>query len=350
MSRRDGFTLVELMVAITILIILTTLVLAAFQRDDGDRLNAGARLIQAKIEGARSLAISENQIRGIRFYPNQNDPRTVTAMAYVGASGYADGTLNDIRQNIGDDTIVSDDFWEVQCATGGYWDRLLMREFIEVGSRIEIPAGSGAWYTFSDDNFDPSGNVCSLNEHYDPSRWVSDSTIGQGGRYDVPYARDTTTGLIADPIHYRLELRPTLLPNHEPMTLPRGVCIDMDASGLPSDWYATGDYWEITFDPRGNPTSPFGVVSLYVTTVGDVELTRSLIVDHPANGTPTPLSQPVVPGNAPQTPQNEPFLVVVYGQTGLVTTTRANLADTDVPQDFRANDPFSYAVRGREAQ
>lgn len=340
MSRRSGFTLVELMVVITILVILTTLVLAAFQRDDSDRLNAGARLIQAKIEGAKSMAVTSGAVRGIRFFPDDNDPRTVTSMAYVGANGYVSGTLSDIRINDNGTASLSDDFWELQCATAGHWGRILLRDMIAVGSRIEVPEGSGQWFVLSGHNFNPSTNVVSINEHYEPSEWT-------GSNYGVQYARNPMTGQLDPPIPYRLELSPTLLPNSDSFALPRGICIDMDASGLPSDWYAPGAYWQLTFGPNGTPNDVLGVLNLYVTTVGDVELTRNLLVDHPANGTATPLAQPCVPGDAPRTPKNEPYLVVVYGQTGLVTTSRANLTDAD--NDDRADNPFDYALRGRES-
>jgi len=347
MSRRNGFTLAELLVAITILIILTTIVLAAFQRDDSDRLNAGARLLQAKIEGARSIAVSDNSVRGIRLFPDSKDPRTVRSMAYVGSSGYANGTLIDIRTNIGDPADSSDDFWEIESSSPGHWGRIHLRELMQVGSRIEIPEGSGKWYTLSDDNFDPAGNTISLSEHFDTSEWVASTMIAQGGAYDVTYRRDSMTGLLSQEIPYRLELSPSLFPNKEPMELPRGIVIDMDASGLPSSWYAPGPYWDITFDASGAPSEPFGVLSLYVTTVGDLELTRNLDPDHPANGTTTPLPQPFVPGYPPHVPQHEPYLVVVYGQSGFVTTARANLTDLD--GNLRADNPFSFVVRGRES-
>ncbi len=363
-SVRRAFTLVELLVAITILVILTTLVLAAFQRDDGDRLNASARLIQSYLEGARSRAISEGRVIGVRLIPSANDPFVVESIAYVGSAGYATGTLS----------IAHDGSHWVISQPAGLWHRLSTpdatsrpegRDLLRIGSRIEIPAGTGNWYTIGvvedyndngvldtpeeddqssgmplppiDNNngqldfiiLDPSGNneLLSLREHYSPSIWTG------GG-----YAAQPATG-----IPYRLELAATLLPNTEPVLLQRGTCIDLAASRIST--------FDILFDPRGNPVgnaATTGLQHLYVTTVSDVELTRGRFVNHPANGTSTPLPVPIVPAVPPTVPKFEPYIVTLFSQTGQITTARVDFTDSD--SNEIADSPFRYAQRGREAQ
>lgn len=343
MSRR-GFTLVELLVAITIIVILTALVLAAFSQNDADRLSAAARLVQSHIEGAKSRAISDQKARGIRLIADDNDPFIANSIVYIGANDFVSGLLIDIRQNIGDDTTSADDFWEIEAAAGGAWNRLLLRDLVRVGCRIEIPEGSGTWLSLSGANFDPANNVMSIAGHFSPSTWQTDSTIIQAGRYVTNYPRNSAGGL--DPaITYRLEIAPTILPNSSPARFPRGICIDIAASNVPAGW-SPGDTIEIMFNSTGQPDGHIGLINLYVTTLADVELTRGMFPGHPANG--GTLAPPIVPANPPSTPREEPFVLTVFGQTGLTTTAPVDLADSD--GDLMADDPFSYARRGRESQ
>lgn len=344
---RKGFTLVELMVAMTILLILTALVIAAFRNNDTDRLSASARLVQAYIEGAKSRAISTGKPVGVRLIPSSSDPRVVGSLMYVGATDPLTGTLA-ISPNVGDDTDPGDDYWTVHGSVANLWGRLARpttanpqgRDLIRPGTQIEIPRNSGRWYLVSADDYDPWGNSLRIIGHYYLSDWVLDPTIPQGGRWVLRFPTRQ--------IHYRMELAPTVLANQEPMSLERGIVIDMDAGQIPSAWSTPGAHWEIVFGQRGRPESHFGVINLYVTRVADVELARGLLVDHPANGTSTPLATPLVAVDPPHTPQIEPILITIYGQTGLVTTSRVNLEDADGNQ--LADNPFDYALRGRESQ
>lgn len=368
---RRAFTLVELLVAITILVILTTLVLSAFQQDDGDRLNASSRLIQSYFEGARSRAISEGRVIGVRLIPSANDPFVVESIAYVGSAGYVTGTLS----------MVHDGSHWVIVQPAGLWHRLSTpdatsrpegRDLLQIGSRIEIPEGSGNWYTigvvedYNDDGvldsneddessgmplapmdnnngqldfiiLDPSGTneLLALREHYTPSDWS-----GAG------YVAQPATG-----IPYRLELAATLLPNTEPISLQRGTCIDLAASRVST--------FDILFDPRGNPVgnaATAGLQHLYITTLSDVELTRGRFVDHPANATGTPLPVPIVPAVPPTVPKFDPYVVTLFSQTGQITTSRVDFTDAfnnvdgSAGADEMADIPFRFAQRGREAQ
>ncbi len=370
-AHRAGFTLVELLVVMTILIVLTTLVLAAFQRDDTDRLSASGRLVQSYLVGARSQAIKDGQNRGVRFTRSANDPWVIDSMVYIGATEHLTGTV-DITNFSGR--------WYIANTSSGEWGRLVQRtiplvgggtwtlnpngrDLLRFGARIELPAGTGNWYTvrFAEDvnlngtldaGEDLNGNmaldylpdVLVLNSHYARSTYdpVSGTYFAQPA-LNVPY---------------HMELAATVLPNKLPVQLDRGIVIDLAGSQVPADWL-TGGYMDILFDPRGNPTGDVvadGVISLYLTTLEDVELTRNLFVDHPANNTASPLLPPVVPANvppniapgAPQVPKVDPRALTLFTQTGQVIVSQIDF--TDNPVDYRADVPFRFARRGREAK
>ena len=324
-GQRAGFTLVEMLVAILIMVILTTIVVAAFRQDDGDRLNASARLVQSYFEGARSRAITDGKVRGIRLIPRADDPFVVDSLVYIGATGFDTGNVDIVFDSGGTG------LWRFRNQTPNEWSRLVQRNLLGSGSRIEVPAGTGNWYYVAA----VSGNDVFVSGHYAPSVWDS-----SGGQYVAQPAND---------VPYRLELAPAILPNTEPISLERGTVIDRAASRIPS--------LDIFFDSRGNPTgatSAAGLVHLYVTTLSDVELTRGLFPNHPANGGSQAL--PIVPASPPDVPEHEPYLFTLYTQTGQVTVSQVDFTDNldnsngNPGADLQADFPFRYAQRGREAR
>lgn len=333
MTRRNAFTLVELLVAIVIMVILTTLVLAAFQRDDGDRVAASSRRVQAYLEGARSRAISEKRPVGVRLLPSQTDPNVIDSLQYIGATAPLEDDLLSVRY----EAAVSS--WVISSSDASFWRRLGQptptnptgRGLIAVGARVEIPAGTGNWYTLSQTLFDPENNILSIAGHYTPSRLVAGVYGALPDPDDDGWAED---------VPYRMQFAATALPNAEPIGLERGTVIDLHASGDNAPL-------EILFDERGVPAGSLaarGLIHLYVTTVADVELTRGMFAGHPANG--GSMTPPIVPANAPNCPKTPPAVVTIYAQTGQVGTSDADLTDADM--DLQADAPFRMAKRGQE--
>jgi prepilin-type N-terminal cleavage/methylation domain-containing protein len=380
---RPAFTLVELLVAITILVILTTLVLAAFQKDDGDRLNASARRLQAFAEGARSRAIRDKQVRGFRLIASARDPRVVDSIAYVGATDYLEGQVNIAFYPPQQTWIIQD--------TSGVWPRLMPtgwnpagvvnptgRNLIRTGGRIEIPAGAGKWYTVhlleedtdrdgvldpqedynGNNNWDPIANILAISGQYEPSTWNSalgtfvpaPNTVLPTLSPDMLPLVPAMTLPMAIGVPYRMELAPALLPNTDPLTFERGVVIDLDASQVP--WRPIGapprypEIMEVLFDGRGNPIgdAATALVHLYLTNVADVELSRG-ILGHPAD----PPFSPNYPF-ATFAPKLTPTVLTVYSQTGQVSMSVPGLTDADNDNRADPGSMFFYAQRGQEAK
>lgn len=386
---RGGFTLVELLVAVAIFVLLTAIVLAAFQRNNADRLSASGRMLQSYFEGARSRAINDGQIRGVRLIRSANDTATVDTLAYVGSPGFLAGECSVLWE----DNIKR---WYVKEAASTVWNRLVPaviktsgpdwtlnsqgRGMLIQNGRIEIPARSGQWYAFTigedlnrdgvlqpaEDFLDSTDGMLSYRDSSGQVGLVLSSHYLESKPKGNTEWEPTSDGNIP----YRLELAPTLLPNTEPITLETGIVIDLDASQLPGQWRPSpaddpyAESFDVLFDSRGSPTGSIvasGLVHFYLTTLSDVELTRG-DPDHPRNGTGSAPFKPwpYIPARAPTVPATEPIVLNLFTQGGQVTTSSVDFTDVEtksVPpalptpgSDGFADRPYSYARRGQEAQ
>lgn len=118
--RRGGFTLVELLVVIGIILILAAMTIGAINLSvTTERVRSGARQIQSLIEGARDRAIYAGEARGIRILvdetltedhdgdattgspPTPEIPTTSTTIVYIGSPGAyeSEPDSSDINRN-----------------------------------------------------------------------------------------------------------------------------------------------------------------------------------------------------------------------------------------------------------
>ncbi|WP_417851009.1 pilus assembly FimT family protein [Thalassoglobus sp.] len=227
-NSRRGFTLVELLVAIGILVILTTLTVSAFTLNDGDRVSNSISTFKNALEGARSRAVADGQVRGLRLILDENDPRIVKSMIYVGASDYhTRGTVQAVWNTAG--------FWEIEFDSAGLNNLKDIGAFDDTvgGYRIEVPAGSGNWFTLRN-NLGPI-NRWRIIEHFEPSSW--NTTLAGWS----PAPTLTATPARTEELPYRLELKPTILEGEDPILLDPLTCIDLDGSRVPESWRARED-------------------------------------------------------------------------------------------------------------
>ncbi|HUQ72822.1 MAG TPA: hypothetical protein VM165_25060, partial [Planctomycetaceae bacterium] len=204
------------------------------------------------------------------------------------------------------------------------WLELYQRGVLRDGNRIQIPAGTGAWYTVDvrylrrmvDYNIAPSRNhpVCLLLQQKYRSPATTGPTRFQGFGNEGPPLGPPKM------VRYLLELTPGPLANQEPVLFPKNVVVHLDrcsndpdglldANGndptsgsyttptrnpslrgnrLPSTWKSSPSltvppnpagfdytpYCDILFSPRGSVTGPeasAGLIHLYVGEMKDAE-------------------------------------------------------------------------------
>lgn len=329
-TLNSGFTLIEMLVAISILVILTTLAVGAFNSNNNDRANSSANTLKTVLDGARMRAIKSKQIRGLRLLTDPNDPRIVTSLQYVGAPDFDEGTC--ALGFVGG-------IWVLQNETAGRWSALKTSNLLEVTARVEVPARSGNWYTVT---AAPAGNdLISIAGHYNPSQ--HDGT--------------TFVALPAAGVAYRLELSPAPLAE-DPIPLSAQTCIDLDGSEVPAAWRpattglgvgVTESYsnrMDILFTPAGALTGGAlskGALHFRIAYINDVILEKT-VSGRPLDFTAT---SAVVMADA----EKDQRAVSIFTQTGAFLVSdidRSSDTEDGIFHNDRAGDPFRFAAQGKD--
>lgn len=423
-DRQRGFTLIELLVVVALLLILITITVVSIDYGfNSERVRSGARQLQSALEGARDRAIFAREPRGLRLLVDPAEPRMVTSMVYIGAANnWSEGQIRlermDFEEDVngngkldpGEDTNSNGrldgngvaDGPEVYIVRGDAtcgWSTLKDRGFLGVyedlnfngvldagedqngnglldldAPRIKIPADDdGLWYTVLSHRLTATNQILQLVTPYrDPGTTPPNEVIAF-----------QETG----PNTYILELLPRILPEAQPILLPDGVVIDLDASDIPADWRPSrgedangngqldvgedtdgdgqldvGTYssrMDILFSPRGVVTGPLaaaGLIHLYVGERKDVIKVAEVGVY--AGGAPVrrlpryadiaAQLAPLVPGQNQFGPEDgeigQRLLITIFTQTGKVSTHQVNATDSD--GNGYADAPFSFASQG----
>jgi len=402
LATHRGFTLVELLISISIFVILATISLSAFRGSDKDKITAASRQVQAVFNGARSRAAKSGEPRGVRLLLDPADQRCVNALQYIGASTYHTGTARiQLAASDRDSSNNPRALCRIVCEQNGEWAELNTQGLLDVTARIRIPAdSSGHWYTMTNINTTtgtgtvrqlPSGAVWNATCAYDSGTMsnVGSFQFSPAGPLNTGTARTSAPDFYSNtvPISYLLRLEPQPLPNTTPISLPPGVVIDLDASRVPAGWrqsedldrdgtldsgedldgdgqlnfsgryapnFPTPSNLDIMFGPDGTATGAFaalGPLFLTIAHVSDVELARPMrVVDNVTTRLPA-----IVPGDfqdsygSPQDfPNKERRVVAIYPQTGNVFVSQLNGASTN---GYRlADNPFDYAYAGRDSK
>ena len=377
---RGGFTLIELMVVITIMLLLFGMTVYGINfTKDADKVRAAAAQVQSFLSGARDRAIYAQEARGVRFFVNPANPRSVSAMAYIQPGqrwtyGNVDLERLDInpRNNVPDGANVV----VVRGERLGWW-QLKRRGLLTDGSKIRIPRDTGNWYEVDTSLINitapPTGqDFLLLRIPYSDAGGDANAVVAHTG------------------MTYELELPSQLLPQ-EPSLFPEGVVIDLDGSKIPNVWRPGladeagqfSPYMDIFFSPRGNVignSASTGLIHFYICDAEDslnlkTQYLASIANDDPgwSNGSGTndepntgsPLdtfevqlrSQAFVPADEifgawlQGTSAAEPYLpkdrklVSVFSQTGAVTVGAVDVTDTN--SDGFADSPFAIAQSGK---
>lgn len=394
-DRPAGFTIIELLIVIAILLLLTTFtILSVDFAFESERVRSGARQVQSALEGARDRAIKSRQPRGIRFLLD-DDPdngRVVSSMVYVGAAEpWTRGQITLLRRDLNFDGVVdagadSDKVWMIR-GEGTSWNMLKRRGFLGINEdrngngvldptedlngnggldvetpRIKIPGDrNGTWYHVNTALLGVVPGVPDLllltRPYRDPGTTPPSEVVAFEG-----------TGINT----YILELPPRVLADAEPIILPQGVVIDLDASLVPSSWRPTsGGYtrrysnrMDLMFTPRGTvlgDAAGAGLLHFYITRREDVT-TATTLANRPAVNRG---SRPRVPADglfaainsANWTGSEAPkigdrSLVSVFSATGKVASHPLDVTDLfnnstgAAGADGYVDDPFLFAERG----
>jgi len=269
-THRSAYTLIEILVVISIILILATMTLATvnFSRD-ADRVSNGARQVQSFLSGARDRAIFSKEPRGVRLFIEPPPggvaagptpvSRTISTMAYIAPGGTWGAPENSSGVDL-ERAAPNADVTLVRGFNNPGWWNLKRRGWLVDGLRIRIPKGpTGNWYpvdtSLIDTTVAPTEDqlLVLLIPYSDP-----------GDPTDTVAHRDLT---------YEIELPARILPQ-DPSILPEGTVIDLDGSKVPDIWRPanTGNgnysgYMDIVFSPRGNiigDAAAAGVIHFYV--------------------------------------------------------------------------------------
>ena len=322
---RSAFTLVEMLVVITILLVMMGMTVAAFNVSlEGERIRSGASQIQSYLAGGRDRATFAGRPCGVRFILDELDPPLVRSMLYIQVpDDWQQGSF--IVNNVQNDTTSSllvEELTDQGNSTTSWGDMdvdLLLNTVQLRKPRIMI---QGHWYT------------------------VIDKGILQNRRFlrIRPRFRGSVGTRVEDG-DYRLRLQPAIMPGQEPVLLPTGVVIDLHqcrrkhtspfAETLPQSWNPNNTFLpalDILFSPNGTvigPEASKGVIHLLVNDVTDA-------------------SQNLFPidllGASPGTPRNQSDkrVVTLFTRTGYVTTSKL-VSNIDYPVVLNQ---FHYAERG----
>ena len=395
-STRTGFTLVELLVVITILLLLMSITIYSvnFARD-AERVRGASSKVLSYLSGARDRAIYTKSPVGVRFFlDSEVDPgsvsgayRTVSSAVYIDpAQTWTDGTVRlerpdttDPPDGIADSAVVN----RVAGAGTGWWE-LKRRGLLVDGMIIKIGEFTSPINTSLIDITQPPNAIERL--------------IMQ-----IPYADPGTTPVNrveafddGGPSTYELTLPPRIIPS-EPALLPDGVVIDLDGSSLPLAWRSVdangdgdlldagengGNFMDIVFSPRGNvigSAASQGIIHFYVCDKEDSESLKEQRVANSHGGSlsaftgtvngglrfiPADEIDPGVTGSAwvgDLAEPGEPYtvrdrrVVTVFTQTGGISVHPISPFDTSnnvtgaSGADGLADDPFYFAETGEVA-
>ena len=370
-SGRAAFTIVELLIVVGLLLLLAVMTASAVNLSmNNDKVRGGARQVQSYLAGARDRAIYAKQPRGVRFLLDPTNNRTVSSLAFIAPTEpWRQGRIELERAGGGRPATVVKGF-----DTG--WQELINREMLQIGSRIEIPADSGIWYTISS----VSAEKLVLKDPYiDAPNNPNSSQLN---------STNFVAFVAGGPSTYQLELPATLMPNQEPVLLPKGAVIHLDrctsmnhleqssqsvkpslrGDKLPSNWKVTNNFtpgdpdpftskydpsgfsysnqMDIMFSPRGIVTGTAaqrGIIHLYIGDQKDADRDRIYWfnpVAYPTRSAPeygdwNNADYPSEKGYS----RGDKVVLTIFTRTGAVSTHSV----------YSNSDPFKFAETGEVA-
>ena len=336
--KRRAFTLVELLVSITILLILSTLVFAYLASGkSSEKMRSAARVAQSAFLGAKDRALHAKDLRGVRLIRDQTDGTLVTGFAYLQPlpmQTYATGSVQLERMDFDQDgqadtadIIVLHGF-----STAPAVDWHAKVQFSPNPGRVRIPAGTGQWYSFTWATSGPYA-IGPMNEFL----ILQTPFVQTSGGVPFPsvpaFPQSNTATSSCD-----IQLGNDLLPFHQPITLSSGCVIDLKFSSVNAQTLAgigtgTTPNVDLMFSPRGS-------ISGYLSGLGPLHFLIRDLRDATEGTDPRLLT-------TMNSAHGDCLVLTVFPQTGLVQTFEVDWTDADA--DGTADDIFAFAKSGKSA-
>jgi prepilin-type N-terminal cleavage/methylation domain-containing protein len=362
-ADRRGFTMVELLIAITIILILAGIAATALNGTRStDKMRSAARVAQSAFMGAKDRASHAKAPRGIRLVRDTTDSTLVTGFTYlqqlpIQTTGNLPG-----QQNLNNVAVARPNYPPNADATrviingqqGQSWltqDRAGIWPLSRV--QIRIPSQTGIWYNLlplpQAQPQNPTPPYWIAQDPNNPANvWLTLQTPFQGGHPAGTTVTNNAIDFADSNASCDIQLGNDLLPFHQPIGLPSNVVIDLKFSSLNVQSYmavGTG-YFELMFSPRGMISGPIaaqGPLHFLLRTLDDATATEQF-VDGQGNKT---AGWYVGTAALPDPNKSERLIVTVFPQTGLVSTFEFD--PTDANGDGIADNPFNLAQRGKSA-
>jgi prepilin-type N-terminal cleavage/methylation domain-containing protein len=221
--RRDGFTLIEMLLVVTIVLILTVIVLPLTLRmQDRDRVPTGAILLQGSCSQARGRAALEKRPVGIRLIPSTANPNVCDQIEFIHEPEPFQAGFVEVAPNTNVVTNLRANF------TGVLPGDLI--EFHGGGQLYLITNVSGRQLTLDRPVPAPPGAQYAVAPPFDPP--------------GLP--------------NYRIFRQPRPIAGEKPMKLPADVVID-PAKSYPPNLQTLGKPPSILFKPSGGVTGSAAV-------------------------------------------------------------------------------------------
>jgi prepilin-type N-terminal cleavage/methylation domain-containing protein len=373
--RREGFTLVELLVVMGILVLLASVTLMAFNSNrGGDRIRSAARSAQSAFLSARDRAMQAKDLRGIRLIVNTTD-KICTGFQIIRPLPTLSGRASTSTSIVALTPTATLPYSGAIVVPRGTWTQYQTKGYFSNGvARVRIPGTStGTWFRLintaapnsppqfvNEVNFRTGNNNlpvdCVYFEGLISAESVGDSVFNLRS---IPGPNQNPT-LNSQPIEFLLADGQTPFdvifgneaqPMSEPVNLPSGVVIDLDYCEISGFLQGGSEYGlestllDFMYTPRGSIEGAVGTSGPLFFLLNDLADALSVDPDNPAS----PLN-PIHPRN-----KGEKLVLAVFPSTGNVQTFPIDPTDAinnstgAATPDGLPDDLFSFARRASAA-